>query len=336
MGSKSRFVIGFVGISLVVVLLAGLLVISGLAAETGAEMTYLPLILRAEMPTVIPTVQPGPDWLVYVNQFRILANLPQLTENVTWSAGGVLHSRYMVKEDEITHYESASSLWYTQEGYDAGRNGNVAVSSSTSYPDESAIDLWMTGPFHAVGILDPQLVQTGFGSYRENSGTWKTGATLDVLRGLGSLPSGINFPIYFPKSGGQTWLTSFGGYESPDPLTSCPGYSAPTGSPVILQLGSGSVTPNVTFSSFRQGNTNLEHCVFDETNYVNSNSVSQSLGRNVLNSRDAIVMMPRNPLVVGQTYIVTITANGQTYTWSFLVINAGTSTNQTSDAWQTK
>jgi hypothetical protein len=39
-----------------------------------------------------------------------------------------------------------------------------------------------------------------------------------------------------------------------------------------------------------------------------------------LNGRDAIVIMPRNTLTVGQTYTATITANGQTYSWTFTVI----------------
>ncbi|MCA9936223.1 MAG: CAP domain-containing protein [Ardenticatenaceae bacterium] len=299
---------------------------------TPSSYAYLPNIVKplpTSTPTPTPTPLPGPDWLAYVNEFRLLAGLPVLTENDSWSYGGVLHSRYMVKEDEITHYENTASAWYTQEGYDAGRNGNVAVSSTTTASDEFAIDLWMTGPFHAVGILDPQLAQTGFGSYREAIGTWKMGATLDVLRGLGSLPPGITFPIYYPQDGGQAWLISYGGSESPDPLTSCPGYSAPSGPPIILQLGSGSVTPNVTSSSFSQGSTPLEHCIFDETNYVNPNSTYQSLGRSVLGGRDAVVIMPRSPLTVGQTYTASITANGTQYTWSFSVVNGRTSTQDT-------
>jgi hypothetical protein len=100
-------------------------------------------------------------------------------------------------------------------------------------------------------------------------------------------------------------------------------------------LGSGSITPNVTASSFRRGSTDLEFCIFDETNYVNSNSSYQDLGRNVLGGRDAIVIMPRDPLTVGETYSASITSNGETYIWSFTVVN--TSTQTTPDIrWQTK
>jgi uncharacterized protein YkwD len=294
---------------------------------TPGAVLFLPYIEKPEptptpSPTATPTPQADPEWLLYVNQFRTLADLPHLTENPAWSYGGVLHSRYMVKEDDITHYENPSSPWYTQEGYDAGRYGNIAVSSSTTAPDRFAIDLWMTGPFHAVGIIDPKLAQTGFGSYRENVGLWKMGATLDVSRGRGSLSPGTTFPIPFPKEGGQTWLTRYSGNEFPDPLTSCSGYSAPSGPPIMLQLGGGSITPSVTASSFLRDGTPLDHCIFDETSYVNSNSSMQSLGRAVLHSRDAIVIMPRSPLSVGHTYTASITVNGATHTWSFSVAAA--------------
>lgn len=62
-------------------------------------------------------------------------------------------------------------------------------------------------------------------------------------------------------------LRLYDGAESPDPLTSCPGYTAPTGPPIILQLGSFSFVPNVSATSFTQDGAPLEHCVYDETTY---------------------------------------------------------------------
>jgi len=292
---------------------------------------YLPAVLRqppltpsptstpTPTPTPTPTVEPG--WSGYLNRFRAQASLNPLVENGDWSYGGVLHGRYMVKNDVITHYEDSDNPWYTLEGDAAGQNGDIMVSSWVNAPDESAIDLWMTGPFHAISILDPQLHTTGFGSYREDVGTWKMGATLDVLRGLGSLPPGTVYPLPFPKNGGETWLFSYGGNEWPDPLTSCPGYSVPSGPPIMLQIGSGELTPNVTAHSFSQGGAPLEHCIFDETNYANPDSYSQDIGRIVLNNRDAVVIMPRASLIAGQTYQVSIAANGETHSWSFTAVS---------------
>jgi hypothetical protein len=199
------------------------------------------------------------------------------------------------------------------------------VSSSTAPTDEQAIDLWMRGPFHAVGIIDPELLQAGFGSYREADGGWQMGAALDVIRGLGGGPAPVEFPVKWPHDGMTVPLSSFGGFESPDPLTSCPGYTAPTGLPILLQLGSGNLTPSVTNSSFTQSGPPLPHCRFDETNYGNPDTGLRDLGRAILDARDAVVIIPQSPLTPGATYTVSVTANSQIYTWSFNVSLSATS-----------
>lgn len=260
-------------------------------------------------------------WLEYVNQYRALANLPAVTENTAWSNGNQLHARYMVKNDYIGHSEDPNNPWYTPEGNAAANNSDVAVSGSASMSDQAAIDLWMQGPFHAVGVIDPALAVVGFGSYREADSGFQTGAGLDVLRGLGNPPSSITFPVMYPSDNKTIALNGYYGGESPNPLSACAGYAAPTGLPIILQIGGGSVTPNVTAHSFKQGSTELEHCIYDETNYTNSASSHQNLGRNVLGARDAIVLIPRQVLEVGKSYTVSITTNGQTHTWSFTIAN---------------
>ncbi len=292
------------------------------ALTTGTPEALLPLILKPEAtPTLTPTatLSPGPSWLGYLNLFREMAGLPHLAENTDWSSGAMLHSRYMVKEDAITHSENSSSPWYTAEGALAGASGNIFVSGWMNTPDEAAIDWWMTAPFHAVAIIDPRLQVTGLGSYRENIGFYKMGATVDVQRGRGTLPPGYSFPVMFPKDGGQTWLTRFYGGEWPDPLISCPGYAAPTGPAIILQLGSGSLTPTITASGFVDNSGSLEYCLLTETNYTNPDSASQNSGRIILGNRDAVVILPRLPLTVGQTYTATATSDGNPLTWHFSV-----------------
>lgn len=293
---------------------------------------YLPYLTKP-MPSPTPTATPtpsatptatptsdAPEWLRYLNRFRDAAALPPLTENPTWSHGDWLHSRYMVKEDHISHDEKQDSPWYTAEGALAGRNGNIFATSWTSASDETAIDFWMAGPFHAVAILDPEMQQTAFGAYREDNAAWYMGATLEWNRGRGPLPDGITFPITFPRDGGQTWITRHPGHEWPDPLTACPGYEAPTGPPLIIQLGSGNLTPQVTAHSFGVlDGGDLPHCVFDETTYTNPSPSAQNSGRQVLNSRDAVVIMPRYALTPSQSYRASITANGVTYNWQFTV-----------------
>ena len=292
-------------------------------AESATD--YLPAVQKAP-PTLTPTVPaptatPSAGWLQQINQFRAESDLLPVTENESWSQGAWLHSRYMVMENHASHNEDPASPWYTVEGDLAGDNGNIAVSSSPLAPDLFAIELWMAGPFHAVAIVDPQLQQTGFGSFREASEGWQMGATLDVYRGLGETPPETTFPILLPGAEGTTWLTSHRYGEWPDPLASCPGYARPTGPPVIIQLGAGDETPAVADHAFLEGSTPLEHCVFDETTYSHpTDGTQQSVGRQVLNSRDAVVLLPRHPLQEGHTYTASITAGENTYRWHFTVI----------------
>jgi len=285
------------------------------ATPPGEELApntrvFIPIVVSANS-------VPQPEWLVYINQYRSAAGLPLLVEEPSWSQGDYLHSRYMVKNNLIAHSEEAGNPWYTPEGAAAAQKSNVMVSSDVNTPDNGAIDMWLAGPFHALGMLDPELQKVGYGSYRENLPGIKMGAAFDVLRGKGPIPASVTFPIRWPWSGAVISKYSFNGGESPNPLTGCKNYTLNTGLPVILQIGPGNLTPAVTAHSFQQGNVSLEHCIFDETNYSNPNSGDQSLGRSVLNSRDAVVLIPRSPLTPGKTYTVSITANGQAYTWSF-------------------
>ena len=274
-------------------------------------------------PTATPTATPNPDpvWLVYLNQFRDAASLHPLNENAGWSDGSWQHGRYMVKNDVITHSQNPSNPWYSLEGHLAGQNGNVFVSGFLNTADASAISFWMTAPFHALPIIHPRLYTVGYGSYREDIGTFKMGATLDVRRGRGTLPPDFSYPLMYPSPGGQTWLRQFGGNEWPDPLAHC-GYPAPTGAPVMLQIGNGSLTPQVTAHSFQRGETPLPHCVFDETSFTHPDPSQQNSGRLILNNQDAIVLMPQFPLTTGEPYAVSLTVNDVVYAWSFTVTAA--------------
>ena len=100
-------------------------------------------------------------WLARFNAWRASSRLSQLVENATWSTGDYDHAVYMVKNDLVTHYETLGTPYYTTDGDTAARNSNIYVSSSTATSDEQAIDWWMQAPFHAMGMMDPRLTQTG-------------------------------------------------------------------------------------------------------------------------------------------------------------------------------
>jgi uncharacterized protein YkwD len=257
------------------------------------------------------------DWLATVNGWRALAGLPAVTENPEWSQGDFAHARYVVREDVVGHTEDPSSPDYSDEGLAAAQNGNVAGTSDLEANDGWAIDAWMTGPFHAVGIIDPLLQVSGFGIFHEAGQQLQTGAVLDVLRGRTGTAG--TSPVVLPSDGSVLPVGRYGGNEAPDPLTSCPGYEPPTGFPLIVLAGPGSSGTTVTDHSLTRDGAAVEHCVFDGSTYANPDPAMQSSGRNVLGSRDAVVIMAKDPLAKGGSYQASVTVNGETIAWSFTV-----------------
>ena len=296
----------------------------------SAAPTETPTETPTKTPTAVPTETPialtGPNWLRYANQFRLQAGLPPVTENADWSEGSANHSLYMVLNSDTSHSESKNQIGYTESGAAAGQNGNIAVSGSAGVGYTWPLDYWMSASFHALPLLDPELQMVGYGDFRDASSSFGMAATMDVKRGIRGLPADIQFPITFPKDGGQTWVTTFNLPEFPNSIASCPGFSQPTGAPIILQIGSGDRVPRVTSTELKRGDTPVPHCSFSETTYTNPNSYWQGVGRLILDVRDAIVIVPRSPLVVGQKYTVTVNTNGQVITWQFDVV-AGPPTN---------
>jgi uncharacterized protein (DUF2141 family) len=287
----------------------------------------LAAILVGVLPTfpALPTpvhIQAAPaastSWLDELNTWRASTGVSALTENTTWSQGDYLHAQYMVKNDLVTHYETPGVPYYSTAGDAAAQASNIYVSSSTSTSDQQAIDWWMQAPFHAMGLMDPRLTQSGFGSYREVKSGWEMGAAVDVIRGNSF--AGGNYPVYFPGNGTAEPLTSYGGGEFPDPLQACPGYSVPTGLPVFIQVGGNVNTTVGSVHSFTGNGVPLNHCVIDSSN--------SSVG-SYLYTRGGVILVPQSPLQSGVKYAVALTVNNVPYTWSFTVgpFNACTSVN---------
>jgi hypothetical protein len=87
-----------------------------------------------------------------------------------------------------------------------------------------------------------------------------------------------------------------------------------------MQMGTGSLTPNVTDHGLYLDGEPLAHCVFSETTFTHpTDSSQQNSGRLILNVQDAIVMLPAAPLIVGATYTVSLTVDDIIYAWSFSV-----------------
>lgn len=281
-----------------------------------------------------PESNPGADdlWLKPLNRYRESAGLPPVTVNPRFSRADYLHSRYIVKNfgkqiaagmnlGPAMHFEDPSKPWYTAEGAAAGRAGDIdeAWNPHGTLAPSWALDNWMQSPFHRFPILNPHLHSVGYGYMCEDGvciASLNLNSDIDPIM---SPPAPLAAPIEYPPNHASIDLNSFDG-EWPDPLTSCPGYSLPTGYPISIQLGT-LVNPGVAnYSLKRTAPTpaTLETCIFDGSTYSNPDSGTQAMMRNQLINFGAIVMMPRTPLEPG-SYSVSITAGGHEYSWSFSV-----------------
>ena len=57
--------------------------------------------------------------------------------------------------------------------------------------------------------------------------------------------------------------------------------------------------------------------MMNETNFSGMDSSQQSVGRTILDSLDAVVLIPHSPLKAGSTYEVNIEVSGKSHSWSF-------------------
>lgn len=268
-----------------------------------------------------PEPTEDPAWLVYLNQFRTMANLPLLTENPDLTTGSIDHSRYMVINDKaIAHSENVTNPLYTPFGHSAARNGNLFATSQVQANYAWAINFWVSGPFHLLGIIDPALKEVGYGQHNQELGAFRMAGVLDV-RALDNLdtPENINYPIFFPGDGTETFIVKRSLYEWPDPLSACPGFSAPLGPAIVMMVGDGDKSPFVSDYQVFRNETPVDSCMFTENTYVNPDAYAQQEGRSILDKRDAIIITPQEVLEGGATYTINIVVDGQSYSWSFTV-----------------
>lgn len=273
-----------------------------LAAVVGAAALVAPIAAHSAQAVA------DDDWLGIVNTYRAMSGLAPVSANADWSAQDEAHSCYML-QNGIAHDEIPGKPGYTPGGDVAGNSGNVAVSSSVSASARNHIDLWMTGPFHTIGILRSNLASAGFGMCVDpNTPKWHSGATLDVLRGLDNSATRPSTPIVFPGSNATVALSSFI-VESPSPLDMCGWTGTPAGLPLIAMMPSDVTSAN---SSLTGPNGPIQTCT------LHKNNVSDGTARAILDGDNAVIVMPRDPLADGN-YTATVNSDGGTVTWSFTV-----------------
>jgi hypothetical protein len=251
------------------------------------------------------------DWLGVVNAYRAASALPPVVENSAWSGGGRKHSCWMLLNG-IAHDEQPGTAGYSADGDAAGNSGNVAVSSNAGATARSHVELWMTGPFHAVGVLRPSLRQAGYGMCASppnpTNTKWRSAATLDVVRGIDGATPKPTAPVFFPGNGTTTSLTRFVA-ESPDPRTFCGWSGQSVGLPLIALMPS---PHNGAVATLHGPNGPIPTCVLTRSN-------TSGVASSILGGDNAIVVVPATPLTSGSYRVAALTDNGQGANWSFSV-----------------
>lgn len=251
------------------------------------------------------TVTPS-SWLEIVNLYRALSDVAPVTEDPSLSPGAYNHSCYML-HNGMLHDELPGNVGYTPDGDAAGNGGNIAVSTLFNQTALSHIDVWMAGPFHAIGVLRPNLRTVGWGKCDiESTEPWRSAATLDISHGLeGSFAT--DRPIVFPGEYTTVRMTRLPN-EVPNPLDFC-GWTGPAGMPLVAMMPE-RITAEPQ-ASLHLGDTSIEVCVLSQLN-------TSGAARKVVDGTNAVIVVPRSPLAPGH-YSASVSTPARTVTWSFAI-----------------
>ncbi len=233
--------------------------------------------------------------------------------------------------------------FYTDEGASAGMNAVILTARKIDLSGAEFVDRVMTMPFSGLIPMVPQFALVGLGAYCDPGqcaiviparyGLEKSvriglydGPASDRLwnSSLGPVPAEkgrLKSPVEFPPDGATVDLQSYPGRDYPDPLPSCPGFKAPTGAPISIQLGEGygpegSLEVSSHFVS-RDG-VEIEACLITAASYAGRNADETEIGKLGLERIGAAIIIPREPLAPGR-YKAALKEAEKLYEWSFTV-----------------
>lgn len=312
----------------------------------GTLAIFLTLVAGTSAAPTADTNVNSRAWLAQINQYRMMAGLESVEEVPAISAGDTNHARYLVKRFEVEppeqvdiYSENRATAWSTPSGAAAASLSDIALRTGAEQPTDpetrirQVIDDWMTDPFQRLPILDPELRKVGLGVYSEKGFTSIVlqvrtppppvealmGNAEDYRQAQRPAENSSKYPIMFPPAGSDIGLVAFEGGGWPDLFTSCPGLGLPVGLPITLELGPSAEDQNVLRHSITTNQKPLEHCIFIPGTYVGLNDGQTLIGRQVLRTFGAIVLIPRLPLRAGNSYSVSVSTDRKEYRWSFSV-----------------
>ena len=265
----------------------------------------------------VPSAADATDWLSYVNAIRASAGIPPVTEDAGLSSAAQAHARYMVANNSSAHSQDPSSPEYSEAGNQAAKDGLLYADTQTSAGYVESVAYWVSGPFHLVPLLNPRLDKMGYADFTDvgSSGTKMAGVLNLGPRGTHGADEDV-YPAMFPGDGQSTAVLRQFLFEWPNAEGHC-GFKRPVGPPIVLMVGTGNQTPSVGNYSVTENGSAIEVCMMNETNFSGMDSSQQSVGRTILDSLDAVVLIPHSPLKAGSTYEVNIEVSGKSHSWSF-------------------
>lgn len=263
------------------------------------------------------------------NAIRRMAGLDAVTFDDEASMNCWLNGRYRAYNDVSGHVENPSLPYATSEGASCAGSSNLSMPyiKSGISTTTSPVDRLFSAPFHAVGMLKNEQTSVGIGTFAQYAAKYPDYITIPT--GVTSNGRRTAKVVTFPANEATTDLARYSGSEWPNPLTACQDAAfdpKTTGLPLIAMTGTWQET-TVTSASLKVDGRTVPTCSYGSTQYVNTQDDSgsypggpasaQSIGRNILKGAGAVLLIPNEPLIPGNTYSASVTFNGQTISWNF-------------------
>ena len=282
------------------------------------------------------------DRIAYYRKFLKLPTASEddtLTKRATDEAQAQLQT---VRAAGAAGQASESTITVTSKNLMMNPTVTLAISKvNGTISGGDVIDRIMALPFTALRVIDPQLARVGFGLQCDGR---VCAAAMIVRRGLDKstrlelyeasdadrywnpnlgpippTPAKLTNPVEFPPDGGLAPELASDESDWPAPLSVCSGYAAPTGPPIILQVGKGASNdgPDVSAHTLTHDGQEVTHCLITQTSLEGENGSHSSPIWQYLNGFGAVIIIPREPLEPSTTYSVSITADSNNNSWSF-------------------
>jgi hypothetical protein len=244
---------------------------------------------------------------------------------------------------DASKWEVKGKSFYTDDGATVGRRSIVVTAVQIDLSGPEFVDRIMAMPFSGLTLMVPQFSKLGVGAYCEPGQcavvipfryalekavrrALYDGPASDLTwnPNLGPIPGEVGrlrSPVEFPPDNAVIDLATYDGGDLPNPLSACPGYVAPTGTPITFQLGEGYGADGrleISEHSVSRDGVEVEHCVITAASYAGRNKDETELGRDGLVNAGAAVVLPRQPLKPGH-YNVALTEGSKRYDWNFTI-----------------